>query len=86
MYSGDLIRLQFKFRGVSITPALDRFPNAHIVKTLEDGWLVGAEVYGKGCLMWLLSQGNKVEVMSPVSLREEIKAMIRDMAGNYENE
>lgn len=83
MYSGELLRVKFKFRGVTITPALDRFPNAKVLETLADGWLIEAEVYGKGCVMWLLSQGSKVEVMSPATLREEIKETIQNMAELY---
>ncbi|MFJ7368989.1 hypothetical protein ACIQVU_05935 [Lysinibacillus sp. NPDC098008] len=36
MYAGQLERLQFIFRGVTIDSVLDRFPNGRIVKTLED--------------------------------------------------
>lgn len=84
MYSGNLVRLQFKFRGVTITPVLDRFPNGKIIRTLEDGWLVEAEVYGTtGCIMWLLSQGDKVEVTYPVDLREHMKKLIENMLYSY---
>lgn len=85
MYSGDLIRLQFKFFGITVTPALDRFPNATILEEIENGWFIEAEVYGKGCMMWLLSQGNKVEIVSPISLRDEIKQMIESMLEIYKD-
>lgn len=83
MYSGDLIRLQFKFYGVAVTPALDCFPNATVVGKLEKGWLIEAEVYGKGCLMRLLSQGERAELISPASLREEMKAIVQQMTTLY---
>lgn len=32
---------------------------------------VSAEVYGDGILIWLLSQGNQVDVIAPQDLRDE---------------
>ncbi|MEG0471340.1 MAG: WYL domain-containing protein [Solibacillus sp.] len=84
MYSGQLERLQFIFKGPSLEAVLDRFPNGHIVQTLEDGWLVEAEIYGTtGSMMWLLSQGENVEVISPESLRTKMRNRIRAMLGFY---
>lgn len=84
MYSGKLDRLQFIFRGVTIDPVLDRFPNGRILKTLDDGWLIETETYGTtGCMMWLLSQGEKVEVISPKEFREQMKEMIQTMVNLY---
>lgn len=87
MYSGKLDRLQFIFRGVTIDPILDRFPNGRIIETLEDGWKIEAEVFGSaGCIMWLLSQGKKVEVIKPVDLRTQMKNMIQSMASLYQDD
>lgn len=83
MYTGELIHLRFKFLGVSLEAVLDRFPNAFVVKELENGWLIEAEVYGNGCIMWLLSQGKKIEVVQPLSLREEMKQTVECMADFY---
>lgn len=83
MYTGELIHLRFKFLGVSLEAVLDRFPNASVVKELEEGWLIEAEVYGNGCIMWLLSQGKKVEVVSPLLLREEMINTIEQMQELY---
>ncbi|WP_412729488.1 WYL domain-containing protein [Geobacillus stearothermophilus] len=62
---------------------MDRFPNAKVIEKLPEGWLIEAEVYGKGCMMWLLSQGERVEVISPQSLRDEMKRTIQLMADKY---
>lgn len=86
MYTGELIHLRFKFMGVSLEAVLDRFPNATVVKELENGWLIEAEVYGSGCMMWLLSQGEKVEVVHPIALREEMKQTIHNMMRFYQQE
>ncbi|MBE2906158.1 WYL domain-containing protein [Anoxybacillus flavithermus] len=84
MYAGDLMTIRFKFFGLSLSAVLDRFPNAKVIEDLPEGWLIEAEVYGKGCVMWLLSQGERVEVISPQSLRDEMKRTIQLMADKYD--
>lgn len=41
------------------------------------------EVYGKGCIMWFLSQGENIEIISPVELREEVREKINKMIQIY---
>lgn len=84
MFPGELIRIQFKYTGKSIEAILDRLPTAQIVTKEEDYCVIGAEVYGKGVLMWLLSQGASVEVLRPQSVREEMKNMLLKMLENYQ--
>ena len=60
MYGGRLERIKFKYTGPSIEAVLDRLPTAEIVEQTEDGWIITAEVFGKGIDMWLRSQGKKV--------------------------
>lgn len=83
MYAGDLMTVKFKFFGSSLSAVLDRFPNAKVIEPLPQGWLIEAEVYGKGCVMWLLSQGQYVEVISPQSLRDEMRKIIQSMFDIY---
>lgn len=84
MYPGRLEKIRFRFFSDNPEPILDRLPTAKVVETGDHEVTIEAEVYGKGCLMWLLSQGSKVEVLTPQSLREEMKAKILDMLGRYE--
>ena len=63
MYGGQLERIKFKYTGPSIEAVLDRLPTAQIVEQDEDGWLVTAEVFGKGIDMWLRSQGENLEII-----------------------
>ncbi|MDP4146645.1 MAG: WYL domain-containing protein [Bacillota bacterium] len=86
MYGGELLHLKFTYIGQAIEAILDRFPTAKILNQSQDKYLVEAEVYGKGCLMWLLSQGESIELISPIHLREEIKAKIVKMNGIYNEE
>ncbi|MFE8698302.1 helix-turn-helix transcriptional regulator [Cytobacillus sp. FJAT-53684] len=86
MYGGDLMTIKFNYFGASINSVLDRFPTAIVKKNLGNGWLIEAEVYGKGCTMWLLSQGQYVEVLEPFSIREELIAIIEKMSSRYKTE
>lgn len=63
MFGGELRRIKFRYKGLSIEAILDRFPTAEIVKHNENGWIISAEVYGDGVNMWLRSQGDMVEII-----------------------
>jgi predicted DNA-binding transcriptional regulator YafY len=84
MYAGDLLRLKFRYFGYSVDAVLDRLPTAHIVKQEKDSCVIEAEVYGNGIVMWLLSQGSNVEVLKPLTLRNDIKKLLRAMLEQYE--
>lgn len=84
MYAGELVRLQFYYTGESVEAVLDRLPTAKIIRQNEKESLIEAEVYGKGILMWLLSQGKKVEVLKPESFRKEMKETLLETAQKYE--
>lgn len=64
MYGGKLERIRFRYTGPSIEAVLDRLPTAEIVEQDEMGWIVEAEVFGKGIKMWLRSQGEYVTVIA----------------------
>lgn len=83
MYAGKLLKIRFKFTGPSIEAVLDRLPTARIAGEIKNGYMVEAEVYGKGIIMWLLSQGSYLEVVKPSSLRSAMKDIISDMLGKY---
>lgn len=83
MYAGELVKTQIKYTGKSVEAVLDRFPTAKIIKKCEDGYVIEVEAYGKGMLMWLLSQGTMVEVLKPESLRQKMKEMLEEMVEKY---
>ena len=60
MYGGRLERLRFHYSGPSLESVLDRLPTAKVISQDAEGWLIEAEVFGKGIEMWLRSQGNYV--------------------------
>lgn len=69
MYGGELQQVEFKYYGPSIEAVLDKLPMAKVVEEKEGVYTVKAETFGKGILIWLLSQGSKVEVISPENLK-----------------
>lgn len=71
MYGGEIQHIEFNFYGSSIEAVLDRLPMSEIVESSEEVFKVKAETFGKGILMWLLSQGSKVEVLGPTELKEQ---------------
>ena len=83
MYAGKLTKIQFRYTGKNVEAILDRLPTAKILQEDEQIYLLEAEVYGKGILMWLLSQGSTVEVLKPNSLREEVKKTLQKMYNLY---
>lgn len=84
MYAGRLLSIKLKYYGDNPEPILDRLPTARVVEQYEHECIIEAEVYGKGCLMWLLSQGNKVEILRPEGLREEMKKTLLQMLERYQ--
>ena len=62
MYGGKLERIKFRYKGQSLEAVLDRLPTAQVLSHDNNGWVVSAEVFGKGIDMWLRSQGELVEL------------------------
>ena len=84
MYAGKLQNVRLKFYGGNPEPILDRLPTARVIEQYENECIIEAEVYGKGIIMWLLSQGSKVEVLRPESMREEMKSTLLEMLKLYQ--
>lgn len=63
MYGDKLQKIKFWYKGPSVEAVLDRLPTAKIEQQNENGYLISAEVFGKGINMWLRSQGDMVEMV-----------------------
>lgn len=70
MFGGELQHIKFRYFGPSIEAVMDRFPTATVQAEENGNYIVSSEAFGKGVLMWLLSQGSNVAVMAPQQLRE----------------
>lgn len=84
MYAGKLLNIKLKYYGDNPEAILDRLPTARVVEQYDHECIIDAEVYGKGVIMWLLSQGNKVEVLRPESLRQEMKDTLLRILTRYQ--
>lgn len=83
MKSGEFNRIKFKFKGASIEAVLDRIPTAKVVSEKDGEFIVQASVIGDGVKMWLLSQGDNVEVLEPEELRADMKKTVENMMRGY---
>ncbi len=63
MYGGKLQKVRFKYTGPDVDAILDRLPTAEILDEDEDGYIIKAEVFGKGIDMWIRSQGDYITVL-----------------------
>lgn len=82
MYQQNLVYFTFEYWGI-VEAALDRIPTAKVIKQKQNSVIIQGEAYYQGLLMWLLSQGSKVKVLSPYSLIEDIKNEISDINKHY---
>lgn len=83
MHTGKLERVKFRFTGRSIEAVLDRLPNAKVIEEKEGEYIVEAKLFGKGIIMWLLSQGKNIKVISPSQFVEQVIEEINSMKNNY---
>ena len=83
MYPGRLEKIRFRYTGKSVDAILDRLPTAKIISQGDHIFEIEAEVYGKGIVMWLLSQGEHVEVIAPAHLREKMRDTLLNMLELY---
>ena len=63
MFGGELRKIKFRYKGLSIESVQDRFPTAEILSHDDDGWVIRAEVYGNGVDIWLRGQGDIIDVL-----------------------
>ena len=84
MTPGKLMTVAFKFWGPSVEAVLDRLPTAKIIKEENGVTEIEATIFGEGILMWLLSQGDMLEVLRPQALREKMKGRIAKMHELYQ--
>jgi len=85
MTPGKLTKVKFIFYGHNCSFILDRMPTARVIECNKEKteYTIETEVYGKGIIMWLLSQGSKIKVISPTEIVDEMKAEIKKMQKLY---
>jgi len=88
MFGGELKSVRIRFRDELSTAVFDRFGLSVNVSDIKDGWFtISARVrVSPGFLSWLTIFGDKAEILSPESLREEFAAMVSSVLGVYKKE
>ena len=87
MQIGKTIQVEFDYTGL-VSAALDKFPNAKIKRdgTADTPPRIRIPaVTDAGFKMWALSQGARVTVVSPPSLRNAMMQEINQMLTQYQN-
>lgn len=84
MFYGELRKIRFEYAGPSLQAILDRLPTAQIIEKKRNIYTIEAEVHGDGIIMFLLSQGAWVKVISPADFAQEMKRKIENMSKLYE--
>ena len=80
-----VVREQGPISRVDISAILDRLPTAKVVEQNGRTSIIEAEVnHGRGIIMYLLSQGAWVKVLSPQSLVDEMQEELHQMLALYE--
>ncbi|MCM1133616.1 MAG: WYL domain-containing protein [Ruminococcus flavefaciens] len=84
MFPGENEKIRFEFSGPSLQAVLDRLPTAKVVDKKGGTSIIEAEInHGRGIVMYLLSQGSWVKVLSPKSLADEIRDEAEKIAYCY---
>lgn len=84
MQPGKKLTVRFKFWGI-VEVALDRFPTAKVVDRYPDegAVLIEAIAFDRGAKMWLLSQGDLVQVQTPSDFVADIRAELQRTLDRY---
>ena len=86
MFPGKTEKIRFSFSGLSVQAILDRLPTAKVVEKNGKESIIEAEVnHGRGIIMYLLSQGAWVKVLSPQSLVDEMREELQKMQSFYQS-
>lgn len=83
MQAGKLHKCRFCYKGRNKEAVFDRFPTAVLLSENDTGCVFEVETYGRGIMMWLLSQGANVVVLEPESFRERMKQELQEMLSLY---
>ena len=86
MFGGKLQNVRIRFKDELATAVFDRFGLDVNVSDRKDGWFtVSVHVrVSPGFLSWLTIFGGNAELLSPKSLRDDIRNMIETLSGVYD--
>lgn len=87
MFAGEDIRIKIKFHHSLVNVVLDRFGHEAAIKNIDDNYFVlkTKAKLSDGLINWVLTWGNKAEVLSPDYLVDQMKEKIQLMMEVYED-
>lgn len=85
LYHGELQTVELRCRDDALETVLDKFGDGLRLSAREDGYFsVRVRVYaGEGLFEWLLQYGDRIAVLSPEPLRNEMAARIGKIGAAY---
>lgn len=86
MFSGDTQTLEMVCDNSMLEEIIDRFGNTALIRTGDDDskFLVTTKcVVSDGLVSWLMQFGGRIEVVEPVSLRNQVKERAQEIAEIY---
>ena len=86
MFTGELMKVRIKMKSHLQEYLYRECVKAEVIEKLDDEWSIyELEVRGtQGIILWLLQQKDEIEVLSPQSLRDEVKEIISRMYQVYQ--
>ncbi|KAF5063253.1 WYL domain protein [anaerobic digester metagenome] len=85
MYGGKLHHVRLLVRDFALEAVSDKLAGAKVSPWNKDGYeyLVEAELFGEGILMWLMGQGDGVRLIAPQSLAKMMLDRANKLADMY---
>ena len=84
MYGGEVCRAKLWFDQSLINTALDRFGIDVPLHKAGEGFEVTAEISASPVFLgWIAQFGDKAEIIAPDSLREAMRALVRELGEKY---
>lgn len=83
IYNPEVVALTLKFDRDVLYRVFDEFPS-HVIEETGDGVLVKIALpYNEGLLSFIISFGDKAEILEPLALRDELLIYCEKIQGKY---
>lgn len=79
----ELMPIQLRYTGKEIDAISDRLPMAELAQKEENGSMIYIGIYNEEILKWILGQGEQIEVIKPIKLRNQIKEIAQKVLEKY---
>lgn len=83
MYAGKLLTVKIRCKNCAVEAMRDRLPNNWLVKDEGNYKIYKAKVFGEGFIKWVLSQGNNIEILEPIEMRNKLIEKIKVLSNLY---